>query len=484
EGALLQLINDIHDTTRKIASNSWFYATSDEQDSVSERRNWTERISEALSYLTTRMSREEEAELRESRALPKLIQRAVIQKSSFQDGTVANLASAVESFTPSVVHMEDDFTEEQQECANKKTKCKRSRIYSGAASVNYADDASDSACLENDNYADIEEEIQSTAAKGPNDANHSEEAEPSGAKNKLLPDHMDEPPKKQKKIKLEQDVKIEETEQEYFTKSTQHNSVALKDRFKIADPKTLVRSEDVIFARRKPFARRLITEYKFENFIKPGLLHKGRYPRLYYESGDQDNRADSVFIGILRKSTDMDKKCNKGSDSCATEVDVYDEWLATFGGFRVLFEEENVQDDGDGEDNGPEFQGRGLSDIEMEGTQCHDSSHCGFDDSSASFFSNGISTRRDRFNDIRPDEYKAIGIDVKNIVPNKDFYSMTKEERAAAVAAEFEAIDALGPKKEDGYVINYGLLVPCKFLSSEHCKDEACDEVNLVQSSG
>ncbi|KAK5983246.1 hypothetical protein GCK32_006268 [Trichostrongylus colubriformis] len=64
------------------------------------------------------------------------------------------------------------------------------------------------------------------------------------------------------------------------------------------------------------------------------------------------------------------------------------------------------------------------------------------------------SSKKDRFKDIRPDEFKALGIDVKSLVPKKDFYAMTKEEQAAAVAAEFEAADALGPKKEDGYVIS------------------------------
>ncbi|PIO69273.1 hypothetical protein TELCIR_08909 [Teladorsagia circumcincta] len=89
----------------------------------------------------------------------------------------------------------------------------------------------------------------------------------------------------------------------------------------------------------------------------------------------------------------------------------------------------------------------------------------------------GDSSKKDRFKDIRPDEFKALGIDVKvclqklrvigsgfsmiffqSIVPKKDFYAMTREERAAAVAAEFEAIDALGPKKEEGYIISVSFL--------------------------
>ncbi|VDK79137.1 unnamed protein product, partial [Cylicostephanus goldi] len=122
-------------------------------------------------------------------------------------------------------------------------------------SVNGEDFADDIGCPENDDDAGFEDEEAPTtdAVAGDNQThNNSEEPESLKGKSKLEPEHVEEPPKKkEKRVKLEPDVKIEETELEYFTKMPQHHSVSLKERFKIVDPRTLVRSEDVIFTRRK-----------------------------------------------------------------------------------------------------------------------------------------------------------------------------------------------------------------------------------------
>ncbi|EYC40096.1 hypothetical protein Y032_0629g844 [Ancylostoma ceylanicum] len=445
EGALLQLRNDIHGATRKIPKDSWYYAAVSEEDTPDERMDWMERLNEAITLFTTRVSKSEELELREKRALPKLVVRAVMQKVPTHNESASTSAAVCESTAPN-----DDAKPEVSDTEEQHNE--------EAPAASFEEDITDFAYPEDDASAGVEEEMM-TAVGIPTeetvDQSNEPECETTIRKNKTVVDDKEEPPKKrEKRIKSEVDVKVEETEQEYFTKSGQHNVVPLRDRFKIVDPRTLVRSEDVIFMRRKPLARRVITEYKFENFIKPGLLHKGRYPRMYLELKNQKHEVESIFNGILKQCCEVAKTVRDDTNNADAESDVYDEWLATFGGFRIFYEEGTFGLDENEEAHEPLSQDLGFSDNENTSMHMDNSNHCAFNDSANSFLSSGNTTRRDRFHDIRPDEYKAIGIDVKNIVPNKDFYSMTKEERAAAVAAEFEAIDALGPKKEDGYVIS------------------------------
>ncbi|KHJ97513.1 hypothetical protein OESDEN_02501 [Oesophagostomum dentatum] len=322
------------------------------------------------------------------------------------------------------------------------------------------DDGGGSAFPEEEAHVDNDkDELRSTSVEKSTEDTHdqsNEQEEPSTAsRSKNGDDQVEEPPKKrEKRIKSEVDVKVEAIEQEYFTKSAERNTVPLRDRFKIVEPRTLVRSEDVIFMHQKPIGRRVVTEYKFEDFIRPGLLRKGQYPHMFLEFKGHDNRVENAFNGILKKSADINNVRTNSVDDCETDLDVYDEWLATFGGFRILLEEGDPNFDDNIVEQCNDLASQRNGNKENDSTHFDDNCHGIFDDSTSSFFSSGNTTKRDRFNDIRPDEYKAIGIDVKNIVPNKDFYSMTKEERAAAVAAEFEAIDALGPKKEDGYVIS------------------------------
>ncbi|KAE9412305.1 hypothetical protein Angca_002043, partial [Angiostrongylus cantonensis] len=257
-------------------------------------------------------------------------------------------------------------------------------------------------------------------------------------------DNVEQPPKKrEKKVKPEPEMKVESLETGYFTKCDVHSSVALTDRFTIADPRLLTRSEDKIFMRRKPFTRGSLSEYKFEDFVKPGLLHKGCYPGVKLEVDESVYNVEKKFSGTLtRSSTAEESRCNMVTPD--TELDVCDAWLTTFGGFR-------------GFPAGP------VVGIKLSKSECIDPN---MDDSfnDSIYYPSSTSSKKDRFNDIRPDEFKAIGIYVKNLLPNKDFYAMTEEERAAAVAAEFEAIDALGPKKEDDYLVT-GLDFRCPIVS-------------------
>ncbi|KAK6746891.1 hypothetical protein RB195_000251 [Necator americanus] len=458
EGALLQLHEDIKEAARKIPSDSWYYTAIDEHESDCDQKDTIARLNEAITLFTMRLNKAEDIELRGKRQLPKIVQRAVMQKASASETVFSASTSGCEPPITADEQPEPDATEEAEEQENYADEatafCDDDGSDSGVPEDNACDDVADIAEVDVDEPLDTVEEPAQDTGDPPEEE---ESSSITSRKNKNSSEQMEEPPKKrEKRIKSEPDVKLEETELEYFTKSTSHTAVSLRERFTIVDPRTLVRSEEVIFMRRKLHGRRLITAYKFEDFIKPGLLHKGRYPRMHMDLTDQDNHFDNIFNGIIRKSLAADEKCVDNADVDGAEKDVYDEWLATFGGFRFLYENDGfgIDESGEGQLEETALQDPVLSDNENINKGDDQNYHCSMNESATSFFSNDSITKRDRFYDIRPDEYKAIGIDVKNIVPNKDFYAMTKEERAAAVAAEFEAIDALGPKKEDGYVIS------------------------------
>ncbi|RCN51805.1 hypothetical protein ANCCAN_02165, partial [Ancylostoma caninum] len=405
EGALLQLRNDIQEATKKIPKNSWYYSAVSEQETNDEGMDWLERLNEAITLFTTRVSKSEELELREKRALPKLVVRAVMQKIPTQDEPVLTSKAACESTTP------DDGD------AQPKVSDTEEQHIEEAPTTPFDEDITDFAYPEEDASGGIEEEMLAAVAKPvENTVEQSNEPECETTIHKTIVDDKEEPPKKrERRIKSEVDVKVEETEQEYFTKSGQHSVVPLRDRFKIVDPRTLVRSEDVIFMRRKPLARRVITEYKFEDFIKPGLLHKGRYPQMHLELKNQKNSIENIFNGILKKCSEVAKPVRDDMNNVDAELDVYDEWLATFGGFRIFYEEGafGLDENEDAQHYEPLSQDLGFSDNENTAMHMDSSNHCSFNDSAHSFLSSGNTSRRDRFHDIRPDEYKAIGIDVK-----------------------------------------------------------------------
>ncbi|KAK6060065.1 hypothetical protein COOONC_02278, partial [Cooperia oncophora] len=264
-------------------------------------------------------------------------------------------------------------------------------------------------------------------------------------------------------------------EQEYFVKSEVHSPFSLKDRFSVTESRSTTRGEDVIFLRRKPPLRRALKEYKYENFVKPGVAQKGHYPGVKVEIKRSPSSSELPFNGTLKKSPAAEEP---QQNVLAPDVDggVCDEWLTTYGGFRTLpdecvflklstcelnqqligFRDQPSMENGKVTPAPPSEQTsrRPSSAMHSEnGSFAQDFQDDSFNDD-VYYPDDSDSCKKDRFRDIRPDEFKAIGIDVKSLVPKKDFYAMTKEERAAAVAAEFEAIDALGPKREDGYVIS------------------------------
>lgn len=59
----------------------------------------------------------------------------------------------------------------------------------------------------------------------------------------------------------------------YFVKMETHTPFVLKNRFAIGNARTTTRGEADIFAR-KPVPRKSLSDYKVENFVKPGLIHK------------------------------------------------------------------------------------------------------------------------------------------------------------------------------------------------------------------
>ncbi|KAK6014576.1 hypothetical protein OSTOST_20037, partial [Ostertagia ostertagi] len=243
----------------------------------------------------------------------------------------------------------------------------------------------------------------------------------------------------------------------YFVKSEVHSPFSLKNRFSIVDSRCITRGEDVIFLRRKPPPRRSLKEYKYENFVKPGLVQKGHYPGVKLEIKRSPSSSDLPFNGTLKRSPTAEEP-RQNVVTPDVNADVCDEWLTTYGGFRALPEEgQNALENGNTTEvlspREPTPKRHSSVAVSENGSIAPDSMDDSFNDDVYYPDDSGDSCKKDRFKDIRPDEFKALGIDVKSIVPKKDFYAMTREERAAAVAAEFEAIDALGPKKEDGYLI-------------------------------
>ncbi|KJH52663.1 hypothetical protein DICVIV_01124 [Dictyocaulus viviparus] len=452
EGALLQLRNDIQETAKKISPDSWYYRKENMETIDENRKNWRIRLKEAMSLFVSYMVKSEEKLYREKRTLPKLPQRSLITRRQ-PLSSVKNMESMLECRSSTDSSIQVNSLDPQQADTNRSSsdghKVERSNINNDIdddCDGNIIDDCSfvfpDNVCT------NVEEEVCSIAEKIVDKANSTcflDNVNESCRKSerRIKSDNVEEPPKKREKKKAEPDVKKEHFEQEYFAKSEVHKCIALKDRFLIADPRALTRSEDVIFARKKPFTSNLLEECKFENLVKPGLLCRGVYPGVKLEIKDSNDR----FIGTLERCPkNVDVRSNMGTPN--VELDVYDVWLTTFGGFRVF-----TDDDRTVLDIPRHIQLRSEDVINHSESEevggCMDNS---FNDSVS--YPNDTVSKKDRFYDIRPDEFKAIGINVKNLVPNKDFYSMTKEERAAAVAAEFEAIDALGPKKEDGYVIS------------------------------
>ncbi|XGW28873.1 hypothetical protein V3C99_008571 [Haemonchus contortus] len=447
EGRLLQLRNDIHEAAKKIAASSWYHVTVRYQEIEKDRRNWLERLNEAVALYVSYMDKPEEKSLRENRSLPKISRRSLPPKSHTQNSQKA-------LNTPTPRHSHPDTAEVCIDRENSQHSLNEEIL-----------DGGDFAFPEDDLCANVEEEVRAIV-----DRPAEESVEASAQQSDVIPDTsnrkgktkldttVEEPPKKkEKKIKTEPEVKVEVIEQEYFVKSEVHEPFSLENRFSIVDRRCTTRGEDVTFLRRKPPPRRSLKEYKFEDFVKPGLIQRGHYPGIKLEIKRSPSSSELPFNGTLKRSSTSEESCQKKANIPEAGDDVCDEWLTTYGGFRILPEDgQTVLENGTtSEAPLPSLKGEGsrsrtISENEGAPPDFLDDS---FNDD-VYYPDSDDSSRKDRFEDIRPDEFKALGIDVKNIVPKKDFYAMTKEERAAAVAAEFEAIDALGPKKEDGYVIS------------------------------
>ncbi|VDM51960.1 unnamed protein product [Angiostrongylus costaricensis] len=430
EGALLQLRNDIQEAAKKIPSTSSYYATNSRKAISYDQKSWTRRLNEAISLFNSYMDKCEGKSLCNRRPLPKLPERSYNSHCQFKSARVLKPKIGC-SANNSVEEEPNDTCMRQMNKSNGVPDADAQEgCYCNGNNDDDNDGGGDAGSISSFIYPDdacpgVEEEIRAIrdrSEQGIFFANRSHVVVFSQGKAVIF------------EIARKNFVAILSR---YFTKCDVHSSVTLTDRFSIADPRLLTRSEDKIFMRRKPFTRSSFSEYKFEDFVKPGLLHKGCYPGVKLEVDESVYNVEKKFSGTLtRSSTAEEPRCDMVTPD--TELDVCDAWLTTFGGFR-------------GSPAGP-VDDINLSKSENIGPNMDDS----FNDSI--YCPSSTSYKKDRFNDIRPDEFKAIGIYVKNLLPNKDFYAMTEEERAAAVAAEFEAIDALGPKKEDDYLVTVGNL--------------------------
>ncbi|KAJ1374795.1 hypothetical protein KIN20_037560 [Parelaphostrongylus tenuis] len=363
------------------------------------------------------MSESEERSFWDGRMLPKLPRRSYNAQRQSQSKKVAQ--PVVESSTSNCVEeQQNDTSVEQGGNGNDVAGGDAEEDHCGGDNVDDNEANSISSFIYPDNdCAGIEEQVRAASVNmTPTSTNSSENVENDrGRKNQTVGDSVGEPPKKrEKKVKTEPEIKVEQVEKEYFDKRNVHSHVPLSERFSIAaDPKTLIRGDDTVIMPRKQMACNLLTEYKFEDFVKPGLLHDGYYTAVKLEVDESVYKIEGKFCGALTRSAKQEEPC-PDNPTLDTELSVSDAWLTTFGGFRGFPENDNLASGVPscftaGGENGP----KSLGEREHRGKTWDDKS----------FAKEGL-------------------------------LLYDKEEQAAAVAAEFEAIDALGPKKEDGYVIS------------------------------
>ncbi|WKY05491.1 hypothetical protein Q1695_006030 [Nippostrongylus brasiliensis] len=434
EGSLLRLRNDIHESTKKIAKDSWYYASNNDNEDEIDCADWKDRLHEVVLLFNSRMGKNEEKLLREHRALPRIARRSLGHGSQFAISQKVSPTTG-ESVAPpeDAIQMDmddpgggDDFIFPSDDvCAN---------VEEEVLSINSrpVESVADS--------ADRKQEVvppESATRKGRNKADNADTSVT----------------KKGRRIKTEVEIKTEPPD-DYFVKMEVHSPFTLKSRFAIGTSRTTTRGEDDTFGRKPVPRRSRLGSYQAGTFITPGLLQKGSYPGVKLEVKESVDGPEPHFTGSLGRSpTTEEPPAPPPPVTPDTENGVCDEWLTSFGGCRAIPEDQCQSDKPSEEQSDVPAPVQDDPTFENGGDTMNDT----MNDTMGSFddpvFYPG-SSKKDRFKDIRPDEFKAIGIDVKNIVPKKDFYAMTKEERAAAVAAEFEAIDALGPKKEEGYVIS------------------------------
>uniref|UniRef100_A0A1I7XHZ3 Rad21_Rec8 domain-containing protein n=1 Tax=Heterorhabditis bacteriophora TaxID=37862 RepID=A0A1I7XHZ3_HETBA len=138
--------------------------------------------------------------------------------------------------------------------------------------------------------------------------------------------------RKEKKIKTE-----DRGDEHYFLNSSNVDRVESRARFKCVDPRTLERSEDLLFMQNKKMELRSHPAYDFENFIKPGLLYKGRYGGVRFERS-RTSHPDISHFNKLVSSSEMFISGN--DDEIMVQDDICNDWLSTFGGFKIYTEDE------------------------------------------------------------------------------------------------------------------------------------------------
>ncbi|CAI4229422.1 unnamed protein product [Auanema sp. JU1783] len=145
---------------------------------------------------------------------------------------------------------------------------------------------------------------------------------------------------KEKKPRKEK-VQVEQNFESYFVLSDLNDREEAFNRFTIAKPNSLVKSEDIVFQNKKQLERRpYLGAFDFENFTRPGLLFQGRY------GGVRFQRSLPVQINDAKINEGLPE--NLEVEEAQDVEDVCRDWLAMFGAFRII-NEDSSSDEGDGD---------------------------------------------------------------------------------------------------------------------------------------